>query len=78
MRRIATVIGGLFAFITGIASITPQLSKDLGKIMDGVYSYIPQWGFGLITIAIILVLWIINSPKDEKPKKFDTFNNGNI
>lgn len=65
MKRIVTVIGGLFAFITGMASITPQLSKDLGELMDGVYSYVPQWGFGLITIAIIIVLWIINSPKKE-------------
>ena len=68
MKRTATVIGGVFAFITGMASITPQLSKDLGKIMDGVYSYVPQWGFGVITITLVLFLWFINSPKKESSK----------
>lgn len=65
MKRTANVIGGLFTVITGLVSIMPQLSKDLGKIMDGVYVYVPQLGFGLVFIGLVLFLWFINSPKRE-------------
>ena len=65
MKRIANVILSLLAVVASFATITPQLSKDLGKVMDGIYSYIPQWGFAIITVVILIILWIINSPKSE-------------
>ena len=56
---VVRVIAVLFTVTVGIIGITPQLLKDVGKTMDNIYAYIPQWVFlaTFVVSALGLTIW---------------------
>ena len=69
MRKFRNSIGGTLGFIAGLMSITPQLLKDVGETMDGIYTYIPQWGWAIISVLIFVALWVWNTIEENKKSK---------
>lgn len=56
VKNIASVI----FIITTAITISPSFGKDVAKVMDGLYNYVPQWIWGIISIIIFLGLVVWN------------------
>lgn len=69
MKTFRNALGGTLGFIAAIISITPQLLKDVGKFMDGFYTYIPSWGWAIISAFIFIALWVWNKVEENQDSK---------
>ncbi len=65
---VGKTILGMIGLFTGLVGLTPQLGEDFGKIMDGIYSQIPQIGWGIITF-FVFVAWGIWNYLDYRSSK---------
>lgn len=70
-KVIGKTIVGMIGLFTGLVAVTPQLGKDFGKVMDGIYTQIPQMGWVIITVLIFCIFggWNYIDYRISKDKK---------
>ena len=69
MKTFRNAFGGTLGVIVAIIGITPQFLDDVGIFMDGVYGYIPQWGWVILSLLIFIALWVWNKVEDIQEQK---------